>query len=55
MKEYAFKITEITTGVVKVIADNEEDAYDKAMCMDGDFFGHDTEVENIELLSVITL
>lgn len=36
------------TGVLEVCADNYEDAYDKAMCMDGDFFGHDTEILDVQ-------
>lgn len=55
MKVYRFAVTEVTTGVLDVYANNYEDAYDMAMCMDGDFFGHDTEVEDIELLSKTTL
>mgnify|MGYP003313328521 FL=1 len=52
MKVYRFAVTEVTTGVLKVCADNYEDAYDKAMCMDGDFFGDDTEVKDVELMNI---
>lgn len=52
MKVYRFAVTEVTTGMLAVRADNYEDAYDKAMCMNGDFFGHDTEVKDVELMDI---
>lgn len=52
MKVYRFAVTEVTTGVLEVRADNYEDAYDKAMLMDGDFFGHDTEVKDVEPMDI---
>lgn len=52
MKVYRFAVTEVTTGVLEVCADNYEDAYDKATCMNGDFFGHDTEVKDVELMDI---
>jgi hypothetical protein len=48
MKEYKFYISECTYGVLKVQAESYEEALDKANGMDGDFFGHDTEILDVQ-------
>lgn len=48
MKVYKFAVTEITKGVIEVHAESYEDALDKAHGMDGDFFGHDTEILDVQ-------
>lgn len=48
MKEFKFYISECTYGVLKVQAENYEEALDKAYGMDGDFFGHDTEILDVQ-------
>ena len=50
MNTYKFGITETTTGVLVVNANSLEEAYDKVYGMDGDFFGYNTTVSNINHL-----
>lgn len=48
MREFKFYISECTYGVLKVKAENYKEALDKAYDMDGDFFGHDTEILDVQ-------
>ena len=48
MKEFRFNVTERTYGVLIVYAEDLEEAKDKAYAMDGDFFGHDTEILDVQ-------
>ena len=47
-KKFKFYITECTYGVLEVQAENYDEAVEKAYSMDGDFFGHETELLNVE-------
>jgi hypothetical protein len=51
MQKFKFYITECTNGVLEVKAENYEEALEKAYGMDGDFFGHDTEILDVTLIS----
>lgn len=51
MKEFRFYVTECTYGVLIVKAEDLEEAKDKALSMDGDFLGHDTEILDVKLIS----
>lgn len=50
LQKFKFYITECTNGVLEVKAENYEEALEKAYGMDGDFFGYDTEMINVELI-----
>lgn len=51
MEKFRFNITECTHGVLDVFAESYQEALDKAYGMDGDFFGHDTEILDVQLIN----
>ena len=52
-KTYRFLTTNIEYGYIDVIADNEDEARDKAYGLDGNYFVHDSEVSDIQFECIV--
>lgn len=53
MAIYRFLTTNIEYGYIDVVADNIDDARDKAYSLDGEYFVHDSEVSDIQFENIV--
>ena len=50
---YRFLTTNIEYGYIDVVATNIDEARDKALCLDGDYFVHDSEVTDVQFEEIV--
>ena len=53
MAKYRIAITNVEYGCIDVEADSLDEAMDKAESLDGDYFVHDSEITDKDLIEIL--